>query len=128
MLNDQDEIHHFGVLSEDIDLPAFDLHIIMHGTDNSSSSNKIGEGNFGLVYKGLLPNGAEITVKRLSKNLGQGIEEFQNKVILIPKLSHRNLVRLLGCCIHREERMLIYKYMPNKSSDLYIFSKPPSVF
>ncbi|KAF8409421.1 hypothetical protein HHK36_005497 [Tetracentron sinense] len=98
-----------------------DLVTIAAATNNFSYESKIGEGGFGPVYKGVLETEQEIAVKRLSKSSGQGLEEFKNEVILISKLQHRNLVRLLGCCIQGDERMLIYEYMPNKSLDYFIF-------
>ncbi|XP_059661600.1 G-type lectin S-receptor-like serine/threonine-protein kinase SD1-1 isoform X4 [Cornus florida] len=109
--------------NEDIELPVFDLHTLANATKNFSCTNMIGEGGFGPVYKGKLTTGQEIAVKRLSNNSGQGLQEFKNEVMLISKLQHRNLVRLLGCYVEGEERMLIYEYMPNKSLDYFIFDQ-----
>ncbi|XP_059459125.1 G-type lectin S-receptor-like serine/threonine-protein kinase RKS1 [Corylus avellana] len=103
------------------DLPFFDLSIIVAATDNFSVANKLGEGGFGSVYKGLLDNQKDIAVKRLSKYSGQGVEEFKNEVAIIAKLQHRNLVRILGYCVQGEEKMLIYECLPNKSLDFFIF-------
>nr|XP_028958840.1 G-type lectin S-receptor-like serine/threonine-protein kinase At1g11410 isoform X2 [Malus domestica] len=105
------------------DLPFFDLTTVVAATENFSFANMLGHGGFGTVYKGCLADGQDIAVKRLSRNSGQGVDEFKNEVMLIAKLQHRNLVRLLGWCIHKEERMLIYEYMPNRSLDLCIFDK-----
>lgn len=108
---------------DELELPLFDLATISTATNNFSIENKIGEGGFGPVYKGQLSTGREVAVKRLSQTSGQGLKEFKNEVIFISKLQHRNLVRLLGCCIHEDERMLIYEYMPKRSLELYIFNQ-----
>ncbi|XP_065005993.1 receptor-like serine/threonine-protein kinase SD1-8 isoform X1 [Musa acuminata AAA Group] len=112
-----------GREGKDIDLPLFDLGTIIDATNNFSVHSKLGEGGFGPVYKGNLGEEQEIAVKRLSKTSVQGLDEFKNEVMLIAKLQHRNLVRLLGCCIQDEERMLIYEYMPNRSLDAILFDK-----
>ncbi|KAK4401002.1 G-type lectin S-receptor-like serine/threonine-protein kinase [Sesamum angolense] len=111
----------------DFDLPMFSYASVCAATDNFSPENKLGEGGFGPVYKGKLLNGQEIALKRLSKKSGQGVEEFRNEILLIAKLQHRNLVRLLGCCIDPDESILIYEYMPNKSLDFYLFGSDKEV-
>ncbi|XP_031272075.1 cysteine-rich receptor-like protein kinase 10 isoform X2 [Pistacia vera] len=95
-------------------LITYNFHDIEAATDRFSFENKLGEGGYGPVYK-------EVAVKKLSKTSTQGYEEFRNEVMLTAKLQHVNLVRLLGFCTDREEQMLIYEYMPNKSLDYYLF-------
>ncbi|RVX16141.1 G-type lectin S-receptor-like serine/threonine-protein kinase [Vitis vinifera] len=90
-------------------------------TNNFSIENKLGEGGFGPVYKGKSQKGYEVALKRLSKRSGQGWEELKNEAMLIAKLQHKNLVKLFGCCIEQDEKILIYEYMPNKSLDFFLF-------
>ncbi|KAL5131261.1 G-type lectin S-receptor-like serine/threonine-protein kinase [Glycine soja] len=112
---------------KDIDLPTFDFSFISNATNDFSQSEKLGQGGFGSVYKGILPDGQEIAVKRLSKTSGQGLDEFKNEVMLIAKLQHRNLVKLLGCSIQQDEKLLIYEFMPNRSLDYFIFACPSEI-
>lgn len=111
-----------NVLSESEDqLHLYGYETLANATNTFHVENKLGKGGFGSVYKGKLIDGQEIAVKRLSNSSSQGIEEFKNEVVVISKLQHRNLVRLLGCCAEREEKMLVYEFMPNKSLDAYLF-------
>nr|XP_027123987.1 cysteine-rich receptor-like protein kinase 29 [Coffea arabica] len=99
----------------------FSFTSIEVATDHFSEENKLGQGGFGPVYKGKLVNGLEIAVKRLNRMSGHGIQQFKNEVKVISKLQHRNLVRLLGSCIEKEERLLVYEYLPNNSLDSVLF-------
>ncbi|XP_042380143.1 G-type lectin S-receptor-like serine/threonine-protein kinase At4g27290 [Zingiber officinale] len=99
----------------------FDLVAIRIATDNFSDGNKLGEGGFGPVYKGTLANGEHVAVKRLSRSSGQGLDELKNEVFLVAKLRHRNLVKLLGCCLESEEKLLVYSYLANTSLDKFLF-------
>ncbi|KDO59393.1 hypothetical protein CISIN_1g0044022mg, partial [Citrus sinensis] len=107
--------------SDTPNLQVFSFSDIKAATNNFSSANKLGEGGFGPVYKGNLPRGQEFAVKRLSATSTQGLEEFKNEVSLTARLQHVNLLRVLGYCTERDENMLIYEYLPNKSLDLYLF-------
>ncbi|KAI7748482.1 hypothetical protein M8C21_009305, partial [Ambrosia artemisiifolia] len=103
------------------ELRYFTFQSISSATNNFASTNKLGKGGFGEVYKGKLVDGQEVAVKRLSKTSGQGIKEFKNETELIAKLQHTNLVRLLGCCVEKQEQILVYEYMPNSSLDSFLF-------
>ncbi|CBI18759.3 unnamed protein product, partial [Vitis vinifera] len=103
------------------ELPLLALGKLATATNNFHEANKLGQGGFGPVYKGKLPGGQEIAVKRLSRASAQGLEEFMNEVVVISKIQHRNLVRLFGYCIEGGEKLLIYEYMPNKSLDSFLF-------
>ncbi|KAJ4975940.1 hypothetical protein NE237_001046 [Protea cynaroides] len=99
----------------------FNFDTIRIATDDFSDKNKLGEGGFGAVYKGKLLDGRLVAVKRLSRHSKQGEIEFKNEVLLVAKLQHRNLVRLIGFCLKEEERLLIYEFVSNKSLDHFIF-------
>ncbi|KAL8510423.1 hypothetical protein ACS0TY_017294 [Phlomoides rotata] len=119
--------NHLGVShNEELELPLFDLSTISKATDSFSFNNKLGEGGFGAVYKGMLEDGHEIAVKRLSRTSHQGVDEFKNEVDCIAKLQHRNLVKLLGWCFEGDEMMLVYEYMTNKSLDVILFDSKKS--
>ncbi|PRQ56314.1 putative protein kinase RLK-Pelle-DLSV family [Rosa chinensis] len=102
-------------------LKIYDFDSILIATDNFSITNKLGQGGFGPVYKGMLPEGKEIVVKRLSSCSRQGVEEFKNEMLLISNLQHKNLVRMMGCCVKEDEKLLIYEFMPNKSLDSFLY-------
>ncbi|KAJ0264792.1 putative cysteine-rich receptor-like protein kinase 31 [Hirschfeldia incana] len=99
----------------------FDFATIEAATDGFSRNNKLGQGGFGEVYKGTLLDGTEVAVKRLSRNSGQGTQEFKNEVVIVAKLQHKNLVRLLGFCVEGDEQILVYEFVPNKSLDYFLF-------
>ncbi|KAK4484658.1 hypothetical protein RD792_007247 [Penstemon davidsonii] len=107
---------------EDKDLRALDLQTgyftlrqIKAATNNFDKANKIGEGGFGPVYKGVLPDGTIIAVKQLSSRSKQGNREFVNEIGMVSALQHPNLVKLFGCCIEGNQLLLIYEYMENNS-------------
>ncbi|CAM0909185.1 unnamed protein product [Alopecurus aequalis] len=110
-----------GHEGENTEFPFVSFEDILSATNCFADSNLLGLGGFGKVYKGTLEGGYVVAVKRLSEGSTQGIVEFKNEVVLIAKLQHKNIVRLLGCCIHEDEKLLIYEYLPNKSLDAFLF-------
>ncbi|MBA0810969.1 hypothetical protein Gohar_002910 [Gossypium harknessii] len=86
-------------------------------TDDFHSSNKIGRGGFGTVYKGILKDGTEVAVKTLAAQSKQGAREFLTEINTISNVKHPNLVELIGCCIQGANRILVYEYVENKSLD-----------
>ncbi|KAK3146508.1 hypothetical protein QOZ80_3BG0267400 [Eleusine coracana subsp. coracana] len=99
----------------------FDLTTVRRATANFGEENKLGRGGFGAVYKGFLPDGQQIAVKRLDKDSGQGLNELRNELLLVAKLRHNNLAKLLGVCLKGREKLLVYEYLPNRSLDTFLF-------
>lgn len=99
----------------DLQTGFFTLRQIKAATNNFDAANKIGEGGFGSVYKGTLLDGTIIAVKQLSSKSKQGNREFVNEIGIISGLQHPNLVRLYGCCVERNQLLLVYEYMENNS-------------
>ncbi|PUZ57844.1 hypothetical protein GQ55_5G461900 [Panicum hallii var. hallii] len=104
-----------------------DLPVLEAATDGFSDGNLLGRGGFGPVYKGVLQDGQQIAVKKLSLGSRQGVREFLNEVHLLLKVQHRNLVSLLGCCASSGQKMLVYPYFPNGSLDHILFNRQKSV-
>ncbi|GMY37755.1 probable LRR receptor-like serine/threonine-protein kinase At1g07650 isoform X1 [Fagus crenata] len=99
----------------DLQTGFFTYRQIKAATDNFNAANKIGEGGFGFVYKGILLDGTAIAVKKLSSRSKQGNREFVTEIGMISALQHPNLVKLYGCCIEGNQLFLVYEYMENNS-------------
>ncbi|XP_074267393.1 cysteine-rich receptor-like protein kinase 15 [Silene latifolia] len=99
----------------------YTMETLQTATNGFSNENKLGQGGFGTVYKGTLPNGEEVAVKRMSRISRQGAQEFKNEILLVAKLRHKNLARLLGFALNQKEKLLVYEYLPNKSLDHFVF-------
>ncbi|WJX11299.1 hypothetical protein P8452_01926 [Trifolium repens] len=116
----EDQIQHSSMAPK-----KYQLKELMKATGGFSLQNKLGEGGFGTVYKGILGNNKEIAVKRVSKNSRQGKQEFIAEVTTIGSLHHKNLVKLIGWCYESKDKelLLVYEFMPKGSLDKYLYNQ-----
>ncbi|XP_058748495.1 probable L-type lectin-domain containing receptor kinase S.5 [Vicia villosa] len=119
----EDQIQHSSMTPK-----KYELKELIKATGAFSHQNKLGQGGFGTVYKGVLGNNKEIAVKRVSKNSRQGKQEFIAEVTTIGSLHHKNLVKLIGWCYEKKELLLVYEFMPNGSLDKYLFNQSSNEF
>ncbi|XP_052200237.1 proline-rich receptor-like protein kinase PERK1 [Diospyros lotus] len=105
----------------------FTLEELSMATDGFSDANLLGQGGFGYVHKGVLPNGKEVAIKQLKAGSGQGEREFQAEVEIISRVHHKHLVSLVGYCITGSQRMLVYEFVPNNTLEFHLHGKgrPP---
>ncbi|XP_062227759.1 proline-rich receptor-like protein kinase PERK1 [Phragmites australis] len=101
----------------------FTYEQLMAATDGFSDANLLGQGGFGYVHKGVLPNGTEVAVKQLRDGSGQGEREFQAEVEIISRVHHKHLVSLVGYCISGGNRMLVYEFVPNNTLEFHLHGR-----
>ncbi|KAK7368536.1 hypothetical protein VNO80_10563 [Phaseolus coccineus] len=115
--NDEADIQKMAAQEQKI----FPYETLAAVTKNFSDIHKLGEGGFGPVYKGKLNDGREIAVKKLSHTSNQGKKEFMNEAKLLARVQHRNVVNLVGYCVHGNEKLLVYEYVAHESLDKFLF-------
>jgi hypothetical protein len=98
----------------------FTYEELVRATDGFSDANLLGQGGFGYVHRGLLPNGKEIAVKQMKIGSGQGEREFQAEVEIISRVHHKHLVSLVGYCISGGKRLLVYEFVPNNTFEFHL--------
>lgn len=106
----------------------FTYEELRKATNGFSTENLLGEGGFGSVYKGCLPDGREVAVKQLKLGGGQGEREFKAEVEIISRIHHRHLVSLVGYCISENRRLLVYDYVPNNTLYYHLHGKSTNEF
>ncbi|KAF7849730.1 hypothetical protein BT93_L0344 [Corymbia citriodora subsp. variegata] len=99
----------------------FNYSELHNATNGFSLANKLGQGGFGIVYKGILGDGRLVAVKKLSVTSDQGNNQFLAEIAMISAVQHRNLVKLYGCCVHGDKRLLVYEFLENGSLDHALF-------
>ncbi|CAF2194653.1 hypothetical protein BRARA_G02994 [Brassica rapa] len=113
----EDDIERIAALEQKV----FPFQVLVSATKDFNPTHKLGEGGFGPVFKGRLPDGRDIAVKKLSQASRQGKREFVNEAKLLAKVQHRNVVNLWGYCTHGEDKLLVYEYVANESLDKVLF-------
>ncbi|KAK9208511.1 hypothetical protein WN944_000868 [Citrus x changshan-huyou] len=93
---------------------------LARATDGFSDANLLGQGSFGYVYKGVLPNGKDVAIKQLKSGSGQGERKFQAKVEIFSRVHHKHLVSLVGCHTAGSQRMLVYEFVPNNTLEFHL--------
>lgn len=106
----------------------FTYEELERATDRFSNTNLLGQGGFGYVHRGMLPNGKEIAVKQLKTGSGQGEREFQAEVEIISRVHHKHLVSLVGYCITGDKRLLVYEFVPNNTMEFHLHGKFQNLF
>ncbi|KAL8150127.1 hypothetical protein V2J09_019935 [Rumex salicifolius] len=99
----------------------FAYEVLEEATNFFHESNKLGQGGSGSVYKGRLPDGTQVAIKRLFFNTRQWVDHFFNEINIISSIHHENLVKLLGCSITGPESLLVYEFVPNQSLQDHLF-------
>ncbi|CAD5316862.1 unnamed protein product [Arabidopsis thaliana] len=113
----EDDIERIAAMEQKV----FPFQVLVSATKDFHPTHKLGEGGFGPVFKGRLPDGRDIAVKKLSQVSRQGKNEFVNEAKLLAKVQHRNVVNLWGYCTHGDDKLLVYEYVVNESLDKVLF-------
>ncbi|KAF7843344.1 proline-rich receptor-like protein kinase PERK1 [Senna tora] len=102
---------------------SFTYDELAFATNGFSNSNLLGQGGFGYVHKGVLPNGKTVAIKQMKSGSRQGEREFQAEVEIISRVHHRHLVSLVGYCIAGDQRLLVYEFVPNNTLEFHLHGK-----
>ena len=126
------QIHSNATISYSSDINLYDggnvsisMEVLRQATNNFAECNILGKGGFGIVYKGELNDGTEVAVKRMESGAvgTKGVTEFEAEIKVLTKVRHRHLVALLGFCINKGERLLMYEYMPQGTLGQHLFEE-----
>lgn len=109
-----------GIVLGSASTTSFTFEELSVATNGFSNNNILGQGGFGYVHKGILPNGKVVAVKSLKADSGQGEREFQAEVETISRVHHKHLVSLVGYCVTGPQKLLVYEFLPNKTMEFHL--------